>query len=73
MAVEPAGADLSPRGDRARVFWLGAAVLGELADLTSIEFVYRVCAFLPAMGLLAVFLPDISPDEARARPQSAIP
>ena len=46
---------------------IGAAVLGELADLTSIDFVYRVCAFLPAIGLLAVFLPDISPAEARAR------
>ena len=46
---------------------IGAAVLGELADLTSIEFVYRVCAFLPAIGLLAVFLPEISPAEARAR------
>jgi MFS transporter, FSR family, fosmidomycin resistance protein len=37
---------------------LGAAVLGKLADLTSIDVVYRVCAFLPALGLLAVFLPD---------------
>jgi FSR family fosmidomycin resistance protein-like MFS transporter len=37
---------------------LGAAMLGELADRTSIEFVYRLCAFLPAIGLLAVFLPD---------------
>jgi FSR family fosmidomycin resistance protein-like MFS transporter len=37
---------------------LGAAMLGELADSTSIEFVYRLCAFLPAIGLLAVFLPD---------------
>jgi FSR family fosmidomycin resistance protein-like MFS transporter len=46
---------------------IGAAVLGELADLTSIEFVYRVCAFLPAIGLLAAFLPDITPAEARAR------
>ncbi len=46
---------------------IGAAVLGTLADLTSIEFVYRVCAFLPAIGLLAVFLPEISPAEARAR------
>jgi FSR family fosmidomycin resistance protein-like MFS transporter len=44
---------------------IGAAVLGRLADLTSIDFVYRVCAFLPAIGLLAVFLPDISPAEAR--------
>ena len=38
---------------------LGAAVLGELADLTSIGFVYHVCAFLPALGLLAAFLPDL--------------
>jgi FSR family fosmidomycin resistance protein-like MFS transporter len=38
---------------------LGAALLGELADWTSIEFVYKVCAFLPAIGLLTVFLPNI--------------
>jgi FSR family fosmidomycin resistance protein-like MFS transporter len=38
---------------------LGAAVLGELADHTSIEFVYQVCAYLPAIGLLAVFLPKL--------------
>jgi FSR family fosmidomycin resistance protein-like MFS transporter len=46
---------------------IGAAVLGALADRTSIEFVYRVCAFLPAIGLLTIFLPAISPAEARAR------
>ena len=38
---------------------LGAAALGKLADHTSIEFVYQVCAFLPAIGLLAVFLPNM--------------
>jgi FSR family fosmidomycin resistance protein-like MFS transporter len=38
---------------------IGAAVLGEVADWTSIEFVYRVCAFLPAIGLLAAFLPNL--------------
>ncbi|ACL57145.1 MFS transporter [Methylobacterium nodulans] len=38
---------------------LGAAVLGELADRTGIEFVYALCAFLPAIGLLAVFLPRL--------------
>ena len=38
---------------------LGAAVLGALADVTSIETVYRVCAFLPAIGLLTAFLPNI--------------
>jgi FSR family fosmidomycin resistance protein-like MFS transporter len=36
---------------------IGAAVLGILADHTSIEFVYRVCAFLPLIGLAAAFLP----------------
>ena len=36
---------------------VGAAVLGRFADLTSITFVYQVCAFLPLLGLLAAFLP----------------
>lgn len=43
---------------------LGAAVLGELADLTSIETVYKVVSFLPAIGLLTYFLPKI--EKARA-------
>ena len=38
---------------------LGAAVLGKLADHTSIGFVYQVCSFLPAIGLLGVFLPKM--------------
>jgi FSR family fosmidomycin resistance protein-like MFS transporter len=38
---------------------VGAALLGEVADMTGITFVYRVCAFLPMLGLLAAFLPDI--------------
>ena len=38
---------------------LGAAVLGWLADLTDIQFVYKVCSFLPLIGLLAGFLPDL--------------
>jgi FSR family fosmidomycin resistance protein-like MFS transporter len=38
---------------------VGAAVLGKLADLTSITFVYEVCAFLPLLGLLAAFLPNV--------------
>jgi len=38
---------------------IGAAVLGDLADATSIRFVYEVCAFLPAIGLLTVFLPNL--------------
>lgn len=40
---------------------LGAAVLGEVADRTSIEFVYGLCAYLPMIGLLAVFLPRLRP------------
>jgi MFS transporter, FSR family, fosmidomycin resistance protein len=39
---------------------VGAAVLGEIADLTSIEFVYRLCSFLPLIGLLTAFLPDVA-------------
>jgi MFS transporter, FSR family, fosmidomycin resistance protein len=38
---------------------LGAALLGQLADATSIDTVYRVCAFLPLIGLLTVFLPNV--------------
>jgi len=36
---------------------IGAAALGELADRTSLETVYSICAFLPAIGLLTIFLP----------------
>lgn len=36
---------------------IASALLGELADRTSIDFVFRVCAYLPLIGLLAVFLP----------------
>ncbi len=47
----------------------GAAALGALADATSIEFVYRLCAFLPAIGLLAFFLPRFeSLDRPRPTP-----
>lgn len=42
---------------------LGAALLGRLADHTSIAFVYQICAFLPAIGLLAVFLPKMPQTE----------
>lgn len=38
---------------------LGAAVLGYVADLTSIELVYQICAFLPLLGIITVFLPNI--------------
>ena len=39
---------------------LGAAVLGQLADVVGIEAVYRLCAFLPLIGLLAIFLPSVA-------------
>ncbi len=45
---------------------IGAAVLGRLADATSIEFVYRICSYLPALGLLTALLPDLESDR-RAR------
>ena len=38
---------------------IGAAILGRLADLTDIIFVYKLCACLPAIGLLTGFLPDL--------------
>jgi FSR family fosmidomycin resistance protein-like MFS transporter len=38
---------------------VGAAVLGELADATTIEYVYKVCSFLPLIGILTVFLPNV--------------
>jgi FSR family fosmidomycin resistance protein-like MFS transporter len=38
---------------------LGAALMGRLADATSVETVYQLCAVLPAMGLLAALLPDV--------------
>jgi MFS transporter, FSR family, fosmidomycin resistance protein len=45
---------------------IGAALLGLLADRTSIGFVYQVCAFLPAIGLLGGFLPSPRPTVANA-------
>lgn len=38
---------------------LGSAVLGFVADKTSIEFVYHICAYLPLIGLVAYFLPNL--------------
>ncbi|HVY82710.1 MAG TPA: MFS transporter [Steroidobacteraceae bacterium] len=38
---------------------VGAAVLGKIADATSITFVYELCAFLPLLGLLAALLPNV--------------
>jgi FSR family fosmidomycin resistance protein-like MFS transporter len=50
---------------------VGSALLGKLADYTSIDFVYRVCAFLPAIGILTAFLPNREPNKIRAVRSSA--
>jgi len=44
---------------------IGAAVLGQLADATSIEYVYKVCSFLPLLGILTVLLPNVEGTPAR--------
>lgn len=47
---------------------LGAAALGQLADQTSVEYVYKVASFLPALGLLTVFLPNLGPARRASAP-----
>jgi MFS transporter, FSR family, fosmidomycin resistance protein len=44
---------------------IGAALLGKLADLTSLTFVYHICAFLPAVGILTAFLPHLDPAKTK--------
>jgi FSR family fosmidomycin resistance protein-like MFS transporter len=46
---------------------LGAGVLGWLADKTSIEFVYGICAYLPLIGILTAFLPNVEHRPAHAQ------
>ena len=46
---------------------VGAAALGQLADRVGIETVYGICAFLPAIGLLAAFLPNLDSAPSRVR------
>ncbi|WP_157505733.1 MFS transporter [Geminicoccus roseus] len=46
---------------------LGAALLGLLADHTSIAFVYKVCSFLPLIGILTVFLPNLKTARMKLR------
>jgi FSR family fosmidomycin resistance protein-like MFS transporter len=38
---------------------IAAAILGYIADRTSIQYVYQICGFLPLIGLLTVFLPNL--------------
>ncbi len=47
---------------------IGAAGLGLLADQIGIDAVYRICAFLPALGLLTAFLPSLEPPARRRSP-----
>ena len=44
---------------------VGAALLGQLADLTSVELVFQLCAFLPAIGLVTWLLPDLESSARR--------
>jgi len=47
---------------------LGSAALGWLADLTSITHVYRLMAFLPLLGLIAAFPPNLEPKARLLKP-----
>jgi MFS transporter, FSR family, fosmidomycin resistance protein len=47
---------------------IGAALLGDLADRTGIDLVYRLCSYLPALGLLTALLPDIEVGAQRREP-----
>jgi FSR family fosmidomycin resistance protein-like MFS transporter len=38
---------------------IGSAVLGKIADQNGIEFVYNICSYLPLLGLVAIFLPQL--------------
>ncbi len=52
---------------------VGAAAFGWLADATSIDFVYQICAFLPLIGILTILLPDLGrPMRAVATPKPAL-
>ena len=51
---------------------VGAALLGKLADLTDINFVYHVCSFLPAIGILTAFLPNLEPPRTRGAANSPL-
>jgi len=44
---------------------IGSAILGWLADRTSIEYVFQVCAYLPLIGIITGFLPNIEGSKKR--------
>ncbi|MDA8423577.1 MAG: MFS transporter, partial [Nitrospiraceae bacterium] len=49
---------------------IGAAVLGKVADQRGIEFVYHLCSYLPLLGALTAFLPDLGRRSGQAAPTS---
>ncbi len=51
---------------------IASAALGHLADLTSIDFVFNVCGYLPLIGLLTWFLPDIGGSRRAARAEAEL-
>jgi len=50
---------------------IGSAIFGLLADHTSIEYVYWICSFLPLIGLLTGFLPNLDRNSRGARGRQA--
>lgn len=46
---------------------IGAAVLGKVADLHGIEFVYEICAYLPLLGILTALLPNLNEKNSKSR------
>ncbi len=50
---------------------IGAALVGQLADVHGVEFVFKLCAWLPAIGLLAAFLPRVQPRNRSIGPLAA--
>jgi FSR family fosmidomycin resistance protein-like MFS transporter len=51
---------------------IGAAALGELADHTSIFYVYQLCSYLPAIGVLALWLPRVEALTPHREPVSPV-
>jgi FSR family fosmidomycin resistance protein-like MFS transporter len=45
---------------------LGAAILGTIADNTSLQFIFELCSVLPAIGLLAFYLPNTQQLKSKA-------
>ena len=44
---------------------IGSAFFGWLADMTSIEFIFKVSTWLPLLGIIAIWLPDVRPNKAK--------